>query len=63
MEFVYVAVCDGAEWEDLIIYLTEEEAKAASVRRPQIRVEIFKRRSDGGYEPTYNYFVKGERFG
>ena len=61
MEFVYVSVPDGAEWEDLTIYVTEEEGRAASIRHPCVRVEIFQRRPGGGFVPTYHYFLNGVR--
>jgi hypothetical protein len=59
MEFVYVRAVDGAEWEDLVIYLTKEEAIEQSKKYPRIRVEIF-RKSERGYVPSYNYYLNGE---
>jgi len=58
MDFVYVFVVDGAEWEDLIIFLTKEEAKAKSIECPKVRIEIFAK-SVKGYIPTYNYYLNG----
>jgi hypothetical protein len=59
MEFVYVFTPDGAEWEDLIIFLSKEEAIAKSLKYPEVRLEIFEK-SSKGYYPTYHYYLKGE---
>jgi len=50
---------DGAEWEDLVLYATDAEAVAASIKYKSIRVEIFKRDDVGAYRPTYNYYLAG----
>jgi hypothetical protein len=50
---------DGAEWEDIVIYLSREEAIAKSKKIPTVRMEIFKKTEDG-YRPTYTYFLNGE---
>jgi hypothetical protein len=58
---VYMLLPDGAEWEDMIIILNREEAIEASIKYSKMRVEIFKKKEDGiGYEPSYNYYKKGE---
>ncbi len=61
MEYVYLLVHDDGEWEDLIIFLSEEEAIKNSIKHPHQRVEIFGVNSDGGYTPTYNYYKNGEK--
>jgi hypothetical protein len=58
MDFIYVFAVDGAEWEDLIIFLSKEEAKAKSIKCPTVRLEIFAKSMDG-YIPTYNYYLNG----
>jgi hypothetical protein len=58
MEFVYVFTVDGAEWEDLVIYLSKEEAIAKSKKHPNVRLDIYKKSADG-YRPTYNYYLNG----
>lgn len=58
MEFIYVFTVDGAEWEDLVIYLSKEEAIAKSKKYPNVRLDIYKKSVDG-YRPTYNYFLNG----
>lgn len=60
-DFVYVLV-KGLEWEDMVIYLTKEDAIGASKMWPKYRVEIFgKKNGEGvGYVPTYNYYKNGE---
>jgi hypothetical protein len=61
MENVYVFLPDGHEWEDMIIYLTEEDAIKASLAYRYARVEIFKKQPNGnGYTPTYAYYEKGK---
>ena len=59
MEFIYVFVVDGAEWEDLVIFLSKEEAIEKSKKHPRVRLEIFSK-SASGYRPTYNYYLNGE---
>jgi len=56
--FVYVLL-KGLEWEDMVIYLSKEDAIAASKMWPKCRVEIFGKKN-GGYIPTYNYYENGE---
>jgi hypothetical protein len=58
MDFIYVVVQDSSEWEDLVILLSETEAKEASIRNSQCRVEIFKR-TEKGYVPSYAYYKDG----
>ena len=60
MEFVYVRTVDGAEWEDLVIYLTKEEAIEVSKKYPRARLEVFRKSGEGGYVPTYTYYSNGE---
>ena len=62
MDYLYVLVCNGAEWEDTIIILDKEEAIQASIKFYKCRVEIFKKGSVG-YVPTYNYYAVGEYYG
>jgi len=59
MSFVYVLVVNGAEWEDLVVYLTKAEAIEKSLAWPNTRVEIFAKSSKGGYRPTYCYYLAG----
>lgn len=60
MSFVYVLLPDGAEWEDLVILLTEQEAINASIKYPNFRVSIFTKKHDViGYHPTYDYYKNG----
>jgi hypothetical protein len=59
MDLIYVFVVHGAEWEDLIIFLSKEEAIAKSIECPTVRLEIFAK-STRGYIPTYNYYLNGK---
>ena len=60
MYFLYVLLQGGEEWEDLVIFETEEEAIRASIKNPNARVEIFRKNTNSGYTPTYNYYKNGE---
>lgn len=56
---LYVLCINGAEWEDLVLFTSKEEAIEASKKYPQARVEIFAKSEKGGYHPTYNFYEKG----
>ena len=61
MECIYVLVSDGCEWEDIVVFLTEENAIKMSIKYPNSRVEVFsKKDSNTDYTPTYNYYQNGE---
>jgi hypothetical protein len=63
MEFIYVLVSDGCEWEDMIVFLSEENAIKMSIKYPRDRVEIFTKKDiESGYTPTYNYYQNGQYF-
>ena len=59
MDHVYVLVY-GSEWEDIVVFLSEEEAINESIKNPKNRVEIFSKTETGGYIPTYNYYENGK---
>ena len=59
MDFVYVLIY-GNEWEDVVIYLSEEDALEASIKNPEARVELFSNIGKKVYKPTYNYFENGK---
>jgi hypothetical protein len=52
---------NGDEWEDMVIFLNEKEAKQASIKWSNVRIEIFSK-SEFGYLPTYLYYQNGEIF-
>lgn len=58
MEFIYLLVVNGAEWEDIIVFLSEKEAIEKSKTSHNARVEIFIK-SANGYIPTYTYYKNG----
>jgi len=59
LDYVYV-LCNGGEWEDMIIIIDKTEAINISIKYPQKKVEIFMKRIDEiGYIPTYNYYENG----
>jgi len=59
MDFVYLFI-DENNWEDMIIFLTEEDAINESKKYPKARVEIFSITNKFGYRPTYNFYKNGE---
>ena len=61
MEFIYLLVANGAEWEDIIVFLSEKEAIESSKKNINSRIEIFTK-SNNGYIPTYNYYKNGIYF-
>ena len=61
MEFVYILVGNNFDWEDMVIFLSKDEAIFVSRNNPTSRVEIFKKNElCFGYSPTYNYYLDGE---
>ena len=58
MNFVYAKICDRLDWEDLVLYDSEEDAIKASIESPNIRIEKFIR-SNNKFVPTYNYYKNG----
>ena len=59
MDFVYVFL-DINNWEDIIIFLSKEDAIKESKKYPKARDEIFKINEEVGYKPTYNFYKNGE---
>jgi hypothetical protein len=59
MDFIYMLVSDGNDWEDMVIYVTKEEAIEASKNNSNARVEVFHKTEKGGYVPSYNYYKNG----
>jgi len=62
MDFVYLLI--GGEWEDIVVYLSKEDAIEVSKKYPNYRVEIFGKNmedsTDSGFIPTYGYYKNGE---
>ena len=58
MELIYVLL-HGSEWEDMIIFLSEEDGVNESLKYPTSRVEVFSKTDNSGYSPTYNYYKNG----
>ena len=59
MENIYVLLY-GGEWEDLIIFLSKEDAIKESLNYPNSTVQVFSKNNKLGYTPTYNYYDNGE---
>ena len=60
MDYIYVLVYNNTDWEDIVIFLSEEEAKEESIKDPKARIEVFTKTDKKGYTPTYNYYKNGE---
>jgi hypothetical protein len=58
--YIYVLIQDGGDWEDMAIYLTEEDAINASRRYTFGRVEIFGKDEHGSFTPTNSYYKNGQ---
>lgn len=58
MDYVYLLIMDCASWEDIVVFVSKEEAIEASRQNPNARVEIFHKTAEG-YRPTYTYYVNG----
>jgi hypothetical protein len=52
-------VSDKTEWEDIILFISKEEAIQYSIKYPLRRVEIFSN-CNNCYLPTYNYYQNGD---
>jgi hypothetical protein len=60
MDFVYLLII-GNEWEDIIVFLSKEDAIRESINHLNQRIEIFSKTPDtSGYTPTYHYYLNGE---
>lgn len=59
MDYLYVVVSDGSEWEDISICDNEEHAIQVSKIYKKRRVEIFKKNNVGLFVPTYCYYKDG----
>ncbi len=51
-------VGDTFDWKDMTIFTDDDEARTASIRNPELRVEIFNKTKQG-YKPTYCYYKNG----
>lgn len=60
MNFVYVFLEINNSWEDLIIFLSKEDAISQSIKYPNARVEIFSINEEKGYTPTYKFYKNGK---
>jgi hypothetical protein len=58
MSYIFILLDDKYDWEDLKIFIDENEAKEVSIKYPNKRVEIFNK-SENGYIPTYCYYKNG----
>jgi hypothetical protein len=59
MEYVYLLIY-GSDWEDIVVFLSKEDAIQESINHPKHRVEIFSKTDKVGYIPTYHHYQNGE---
>lgn len=59
MEHIYVLVPAQSEWEDIIIFVSKEEAIEKSKSWTKTPVQVFVKSEMGGYRPTYSYYLNG----
>jgi hypothetical protein len=60
MDFVYIYFY-GSDWEDTIIFLSQEDAIKESINNPTNRIEVFSKTIHAsGYTPTYDYYINGK---
>jgi len=51
MDYIYVLICEN-DWEDTIVFLSEEDAIRESIKNSNYRIEIFSKKMTGpGYIP------------
>jgi hypothetical protein len=69
MKHVYVMIKGRSDWENIddwenmVIFLTKEEAIEASIKYSITRIEIFGKEDNmNGYVPTYTYYKNGILF-
>jgi len=61
LEYLYVSIVSDLE---NVIYINEDEAIKASIKKPNSRVEIYEKTFDldgnfNGYVSTHNYYKNG----
>ena len=56
-----MVVSNGAEWEDMIVYTSKEEAIAKSKEWTITAIQVFSKTEDG-YRPSYKYYLNGELY-
>lgn len=59
LDYLYVFLSENG-WEDIVIFLSKEDAINESKKYPNARVEIFTISDKLGYTPTYHYYKNGE---
>ena len=62
---LYLLLCDGAEWEDIVVYDNKEEAMRVLRSHPshtnRFRIEVFEKKEGSlKFTPTYKTFLYNE---
>lgn len=63
--YLYLLLCDGAEWEDVVIYDNKEEAVRVLMSHPshrdRFRIEVFEKKEGTlKFTPTYKTIFYNE---
>lgn len=61
MVFIYLLL-KGHDWDDISIFMKEDDAIIASKNNPDFRVGIFNKDDNSVYISTNNYYKNGEYF-
>jgi hypothetical protein len=60
IKYVYIAINDGCDWDEQIIFLEITDAINYSYNYKNARVEIFEQSTnDSRFIPTYSYYKDG----
>uniref|UniRef100_A0A6C0LFF2 Uncharacterized protein n=1 Tax=viral metagenome TaxID=1070528 RepID=A0A6C0LFF2_9ZZZZ len=62
MDYLYVFIRNGGEWEDMVVFLSKEKAIDYSKKYADSRVEMFMKDEHGCYVPSYQYYKNGKLF-
>ncbi len=58
MDYIFLQIADGYEWEDMKIILSEEIAIEKSKKYPNLRFEKFINKNNE-YIPSYSFYQNG----
>jgi hypothetical protein len=57
INFVYILIKEN-DWENMVVFLSKEDAIAKSIQDPDCRIEVFEK-NNNSYKPTYNCYRNG----
>lgn len=63
MSQVYIVIPSGSNWNDLIVFLNEYDAKNYSLNNPSKVVRLFVQQNNNyGYYPSQKYYLAGKEY-